>query len=156
MDSQLVELAGRNWLVSQLLRAGLEVARPERDRGIDLLVYTDLDKRLDDFVACPIQMKAASGEQFSVDRKYEKFRRMLLVYVLNLDDSAKTTAYAMTHSEAVAILDVMGVSKNPSWTDKGLWRWPYITPKLREQLVPHAMTMERWREKIISIATRIT
>lgn len=36
VDTQLVELAGRNWLASELLRAGLEVARPERDRGIDL------------------------------------------------------------------------------------------------------------------------
>ncbi|MHB2036215.1 MAG: hypothetical protein ACYCPW_05680 [Nitrososphaerales archaeon] len=41
MDTQLVELAGRNWLTSELLKAGLEVARPERDRGIDLIAYVD-------------------------------------------------------------------------------------------------------------------
>lgn len=44
VDTQLVELAGRNWLASELLRAGLEVARPERDRGIDLIAYVDLDE----------------------------------------------------------------------------------------------------------------
>jgi hypothetical protein len=36
-DSLLVELAGTNWLMSQLLHLGLEVAKPERDRGIDLI-----------------------------------------------------------------------------------------------------------------------
>ena len=43
MDTQTTELVGRNFLVSELLRAGLEVARPERDRGIDLVAYVDLD-----------------------------------------------------------------------------------------------------------------
>jgi hypothetical protein len=36
-DAQFVELAGRNWLVSQLIQGGIEVARPERDCGVDLI-----------------------------------------------------------------------------------------------------------------------
>jgi hypothetical protein len=32
-DSQIVEIVGRNWLVTELYRSGLEVARPERDRA---------------------------------------------------------------------------------------------------------------------------
>jgi len=44
MDSQQVEIIGRNWLVSELYRSGLEVARPERDHGIDLIAYLDLDQ----------------------------------------------------------------------------------------------------------------
>lgn len=43
VDSQVVELLGRNRLIDELLRAGLEVAVPERDRGIDLIAYLDLD-----------------------------------------------------------------------------------------------------------------
>jgi hypothetical protein len=39
MEPQIVEILGRNRLIDELLRAGLEVATPERDRGIDLLVY---------------------------------------------------------------------------------------------------------------------
>ncbi len=35
MDTQVVELLGRNKLVSDLLRVGLEVALPMRDRGND-------------------------------------------------------------------------------------------------------------------------
>jgi hypothetical protein len=52
--------------MSQLLQAGLEVARPERDRGIDLIAYLDLDKTVGDFIACPIQVKAVSKTTFSI------------------------------------------------------------------------------------------
>src|SRR5713101_2147177 len=62
-DTQIVELAGRNRLASELQRAGIEVARPERDRGVDLLAYLDRD---DKFCARPIQMKASSREAFGV------------------------------------------------------------------------------------------
>jgi hypothetical protein len=40
VDSQTVEIIGRNFLVSQLVRDGVEVARPERDHGIDLIAYS--------------------------------------------------------------------------------------------------------------------
>ena len=61
LDTQLVELVGRNWLTVQPLQAGLEVARPERDRGIDLIAYRDLDEK-QQFLAYPIQMKAFLNE----------------------------------------------------------------------------------------------
>ncbi len=77
MDSQTVEIIGRNYLVSQLVSAGLEVARPERDRGVDLIAYVDLDEAGGGFVACPIQMKAATKASFAVDRKYEKLTKLL-------------------------------------------------------------------------------
>ena len=38
MDSQATEIVGRNYLVSQLVRDDLEVAKPERDRGVDLIM----------------------------------------------------------------------------------------------------------------------
>jgi len=44
MDGQTVEIIGRNYLVSMLVRDGLEVARPERARGVDLITYLDLEK----------------------------------------------------------------------------------------------------------------
>jgi hypothetical protein len=39
LDSQQVELIGRSLMVGELLPDGLEVALPERDRGINLIVY---------------------------------------------------------------------------------------------------------------------
>ena len=76
LDTQVIELLGRNRLVSELLRAGLEVAVPARDRGIDLIAYLDLIDPQDEakdpasagrvqrFAARPIQMKAASQQSF--------------------------------------------------------------------------------------------
>ena len=37
LDPQQVVIIGRSWLVGELVRAGLEVADPVRDNGIDLL-----------------------------------------------------------------------------------------------------------------------
>jgi hypothetical protein len=76
MDSQQIEIVGRNFLVNELLRGGVEVARPERDRGVDLIAYLDSP-----FCAVPIQMKAATGEVLSVHAKYEKLPDLLLAYV---------------------------------------------------------------------------
>jgi predicted methyltransferase MtxX (methanogen marker protein 4) len=56
MDSQTVEIIGRNRLVNELLAAGLEVATPLRDRGIDLIAYVDLDEAIGRFAAFPIQL----------------------------------------------------------------------------------------------------
>lgn len=60
MDTQTLEIIGRNRLVNELLQAGLEIATPLRDRGIDLIAYLDIHKDATSFVASPIQMKAAS------------------------------------------------------------------------------------------------
>lgn len=96
-DTQLVELAGRNWLASELMQAGIEVARPERDRGIDLIAYLDRDVRIGKFIACPIQMKAAQRQVFSIDPKYAKIPGLLLAYVWHLGNQSTTkclTAHA--------------------------------------------------------------
>ena len=57
LDSQQVELIGRNLLIAQLVADGLEVAVPTRDRGVDLIVYSDREEH-GRFVAKPIQLKA--------------------------------------------------------------------------------------------------
>jgi hypothetical protein len=78
MDDQLLEIFGRHRLIESLLKAGLEVAIPARDRGVDLIAYSDTDVRLGRFVGIPIQMKAASKACFSIDKKYSKFHDMLV------------------------------------------------------------------------------
>ena len=81
LDSQAVEILGRNALVNSLLAAGIEVARPERDHGIDLLAYLDTDIESGRFSAVPIQMKASRGGTFSLSRKYERFPDLVMAYV---------------------------------------------------------------------------
>jgi hypothetical protein len=158
-DSQLVELAGRCWLISQLLQAGLEVARLERDRGIDLIAYLDLDKTVRDFIACPIQVKAASKTAFSVDPKYSRFPRMLIVYIWELDNPAKTAAYALTYGEALAI------AREKKWTETASWgqggrsgKRGYSVTTVKERsklwhlLQPHLMkTHEDWQKKVKNV-----
>jgi hypothetical protein len=65
LDTQQLELIGRSLLVGELLRDGLEVALPERDRGIDLIAYVEGDQTGVPFVARPIQMKARTAPAFT-------------------------------------------------------------------------------------------
>lgn len=77
MDAQTLELIGQYRLAGELLHAGLEVAFPARDRGVDLIAYADIDKpivrrQIGRFVAKPIQLKAASRRSFGIWAKYRK------------------------------------------------------------------------------------
>jgi len=158
VDTQLVELAGRNWLASELLRAGVEIAKPERDRGIDLIAYLDLDERVREFVACPIQMKAATGAVFSLDPKYERFPRLILAYVWYLGDPSQTKCYALSYKEALRVADEMGWTKTASWLKGGkAGRRGYSTTapskRLRSHLASYEMTPHKWWAKISRLSS---
>ena len=73
MDTQTIEILGRNRLVDELLVAGLEVAMPLRDRDIDLIAYVDLAVDALKFAAVPIQMKAASKVRFQLTGSTPKY-----------------------------------------------------------------------------------
>ena len=148
MDSQIIELLGRNRLVDELLRGGLEVAVPLRDRGIDLIAYADLGTEVDSFIAKPIQMKAASKTSFSIDRKYEKFRDLILAYIWELDDPNKTVSYALTYREAVRVTEEMGYTATDSWVKEGKYANTRPGRRLFELLEPHRMTPDRWWRKV--------
>jgi hypothetical protein len=148
MDTQVVELLGRNRLISELLRAGLEVAVPARDRGVDLIAYLDLESEVASFVARPIQMKASSGEHFSIDRKYQKVRDLILAFVWHLERPERAMTYALTYSEAIAIADEMGWTRTASWVDKGAYSTQNPSVKLAHLLEPYVMNAERWRRKV--------
>ena len=94
-DAQTVEIAGRNLLVSALVAAGFEVARPERDRGIDLIAYMDL---VPPFTAVPIQMKASAGTAVTLLRKYEKFDRLLTILVWNALVARKVQFFGLSRA----------------------------------------------------------
>lgn len=79
LDSQQVELIGVRMLEAELVKQGFEVVHPNRDRGIDLIVFTDEPSKA--FCAVPIQVKASSEMAFGVYRKYEKFKGLIFVYI---------------------------------------------------------------------------
>lgn len=147
-DSQVIELLGRNRLVDELLRAGLEVALPIRDRGIDLIAYADTGEGVTAFAARPIQMKAASAQSFSINAKYDAFPGLILAYVWNIADGSKTVTYALTHAEAVAVSDQMGYTKSASWLNDRSYSVSTIGAQLGKLLEPYRMTPEKWRARI--------
>jgi hypothetical protein len=115
LDKQVVELLGRERLIGELLRDGLEVAVPARDRGVDLIAYADLSKQVTRFSSRPIQMKASSTRAFGVDRKYDRIADLILAYVWHIDNPQAAVTYALSYAEAVRIAEVMGWTKTDSW-----------------------------------------
>lgn len=150
MNSQIVELIGRNYLVSELLKAGFEVASPLRDRGVDLIAYMDIDEDIDQFVGIPIQLKAASKRTFSIHRKYNKFPNLIMAYVWDLASTEfQPTIYALSQAEAVAVGDAMGYTKTASWQVKGSYDQTQPSKRLIEHLKPYEMSSDTWRRKLL-------
>lgn len=146
LDNQVIELPGRNRLIDELLRAGLEVAQPLRDCGVDLIVYSG---PLVPFVARPIQMKAASRTSFSLDRKYAKFPGLILAYVWHLAEEKKTETYALTYGEALQVAKRMKWTDTNSWTQKGNYTNNQPGIRLLRLLKPYKIdSPEKWRTKI--------
>ncbi len=148
MDSQTLELVGRHRLASELLQAGLEVAFPARDRGIDLIAYVDVDPAGSRFVARPIQMKAASRRSFGIFRKYEKFHDLLIAFVWNVDGAEPPETYALTYAECLAIGEEMGWTRTASWLEHGDYGTTRPGRRLQHLLAPHLMTGQSWTEKV--------
>jgi hypothetical protein len=146
-DSQVVEITGRNWLLSELYRSGVEVARPERDHGIDLIAFFDLDgsKR---FIARPIQMKASSQRMFGIWRPLEKFPDLLIAYVWNLADPPNTICHCLTYEEALRVAEQMNWTKTSSWTKGGAYVTNSPGSRLTSLLDPFKMTPAAWRLKL--------
>jgi hypothetical protein len=147
MDTQLVEHLGRQHLIGQLLRAGLEVAVPIRDRGIDVIAYVDVDRRVEKFVACPIQLKVASQRTFCLDAKYERVRNLLIAYVWNVEGDSAPTIYALDYREAKALATKVGWTKTVSWK-QGRYTTTRPSRRIVELLERYRMTPERWWERV--------
>ncbi len=144
LDTQVVELLGRNRLTGELLGDGLEVAVPARDRGVDLIAYADLAFQVAAFAARPIQMKAFTARGFSVDRKYTKIADLLLAYVWHVGGTDTAVTYAMPHAAAVRVAEAMGWTETASWADGGTYTRTSPSKKLLGLLEPHRMGPGKW------------
>jgi hypothetical protein len=148
-DTQKTELLGRNRLVDELLRDGLEVAAPMRDRGVDLIAYADLTSSVTSFMARPIQMKAAWSRSFVVDKKYLKIADLLFAFVWNVGNPADPVTYALTQEEAMTVADAMGWTKTVSWQgSKGLYSTTAPGKRLLALLEPHRAKPGTWWTKV--------
>jgi hypothetical protein len=148
VDTQVIELIGRNRLGSELLRDGLEVAVPARDRGIDLIAYVDLSSRAEKFIARPIQMKAASTSSFSIDRKYARVADLIIAYIWHVHDPLKTVTYALTYGEVLAVAKTCWArARSTSWSS-GRYSTTSPSRQIRELLEPFRMREGKWWEKV--------
>ncbi|MDZ4371570.1 MAG: hypothetical protein U1C74_09150 [Phenylobacterium sp.] len=130
LSTVAIEIAGRNWLTSQLLTKGFEVATPAVDQGIDLIVFREVGEA--GIRALPLQLKCGSAESFSLDRKYAG-RGIPMAYVWNVLD--QPTAYFLTYDEALSVLGEQAAS-TASWNEKGYYASTRISSALRARLEP--------------------
>lgn len=130
LDTQQVEIVGRNLLVSLFISDGVEIAEPLRDRGIDLIAFQDLPAG-DTFRAVPIQLKAFSQRGFGVYKKYEKFPDMLIAYMWHVNEPLEAVLYVLTYGQAVEIAEKFGWTETDSWQRHGV----YASTKPSAQLV---------------------
>lgn len=155
IDTQMIELIGRNHLINALLAADFEVAEPMRDRGIDLITYLNIDEDIQQFLAIPIQLKVASNRSFTINKKYNKFPNLIMAYVWHVaNDDEEVEIYAVTQSEAVSIADAMGYTQTKSWMKKGIYHVTRVpdNSKLWQQIAPYRMSPDKWREKLLEIS----
>jgi len=147
IDSQQVEIVGRNLLISLLVSSGIEVARPERDRGVDLIAYLDLEVERG-FQALPLQLKAFSARGMSVNRKYERLSDLHVVYAWHVREPAEAEFFCLSTAEAVAVATEMG------WTKTGAWeQGVYTTTRPSRRLVAlleqyRVSTAEHWLHRV--------
>lgn len=86
LDAQTIGLLGRDKVIEQLHRAGLEVTLPRRDRGIDVIAYAD---KAASFQALPIQVKASANFRWVGYQKYEPFAELVMAFVMYLADTER-------------------------------------------------------------------
>lgn len=140
-DKKRVELVGRNLLLTEMLRGDIEVAMPQRDRGIDLVAYLDRDL---EFLACPVQLKASSRRCFSIHKKYERIPNLVMAYVWNVVGTEPHEFYAMTYQEALSLAQLMGYTRTPSWTERGEYVSANPSLELKAQIAKHRVAPDGW------------
>ena len=143
MDTQIVELLGQHHLVDQMLRAGVEIAVPVRDHGVDLIAYVDRDE----FRATPIQVKVSSKRGFAIDRKYENVPDLLLVYVWNVESEEDVEMYALGFGEAHTIAVHLEWTATESWAN-GKYVTSRPSKKLIEMLQEHRVSPGQWKARL--------
>ncbi len=114
LDTQQVEIIGRNLLLSCCIADGIEVAQPIRDRGVDLIIFDDIAEYTK-FNSLPVQLKASSNRSFSINQKYARIPDLLMAYVWFSNDPVNARLYIMTYN------DVLEISRSIGWLDTNSW-----------------------------------
>jgi len=142
MDTQQIEIVGRSAVISQLTQAGIEVATPERDNGIDLIGFVNSEDHLR---MIPMQLKCSLKTSFSIDKKYQKFKDILLVYVWYCA-TEKPEVFALTYQQVVKEVSKKSWIHTNSWIKNGLYSTSKASKDLCKSLEKYKMTPEKWKK----------
>ena len=124
LDTQQIEILGKSILLTELIRNGFEVSEPIRDKGYDLIVYSEPQ-----FQAVPIQMKASTGKAFGIWKKYEKFEEMIYAFIWNILENPRI--FLLTYEEAV---DFVPDLNGKSWLSNKCYTWSNVPAHLEDKL----------------------
>ena len=149
LDSQQIELFGRHRVIESMAKDGIEIAMPLRDRGVDFVAYDDQTT----YLACPVQLKIATNESFSIHDKYAAAARLMMCYVWNIHDARAMAIYAMSWREALGVADAMEWTKTKSWTDNKSYSTSAPSKKLKGLIEPFRVRPGGWKSIIQRVAT---
>lgn len=132
LDSQQKELIARAAFEAELIRRGFEVARANRDKGIDLIVF--LDEPSKPFSARPIQLKASSGTRFGLQQQYAVTDGLILAYAWNILTAPRF--FLLGYADAERLLPE-NAKKTRAWLEGRAYSWPKAPQAIEHGLKPH-------------------
>lgn len=147
LDTQQIEILGRNLLVSALLREGIEVALPLRDNGIDLLAYTGYFDESGVARMTPIQLKCASTTAWGLKKKYARIRDLHLVYVWHVAAGSDPEFHCMRYEDAEQVLVERNYARE-YWQEHGSYAVNGVGGDLRESLAKFKVKPGEWRKRL--------
>lgn len=96
------------FLAEKLSEAGIRLAFPEFDNGIDFIAYTTDNH----FLSAPVQLKASTKEGFQTDKKYLHIPGLRIVYLWHVGlDMTKIRAFCLPYHKAEEIVDIQERSR---------------------------------------------
>ncbi|RYX78881.1 hypothetical protein EON76_04175 [bacterium] len=149
LDTQQVEIIGRNLLLSCCIADGVEVAQPMRDRGIDIIIFNDITER-EFFLSLPVQLKASSSRSFSINSKYARIPNLLMAYVWFSNDPVNAELYIMRYSDALSIGERLGWLNTRSWVEGGAYSTQSPSKQVTKELEPFAYSIGKINNLLLS------
>lgn len=155
MDAATLRLIGRNRVIDDLLRAGLQVSLPiSEGTGIDLFAYSTPRSTHDTWSCSPIRVRASSGRAFGVDEGAERISGLLHAFVWGVG-SADERVYVLGHRDARRIAEQMGFAL-PQTGQIALYEHQAPIRSLMELIEPFRTTPEMWRDRLAGQAFAAT
>jgi hypothetical protein len=151
VESETIEVVGRNRVIEDLLLAGLQVAVPLKAQEFDLIAYGELSERSTSFSGCPIQVKASQGRSFKLDQRFDRVANLIHAFVWGIG-TGQVTTYALNQREVVEVAEALGYTLAQSW-QKDLYASAPHAKTLVELIEPFRMSPEAWRKKVLLLTS---